>query len=257
MGDWDAGTYSRVSAPQRVWGPKVMARLDLRGDEAVLDAGCGSGEVTRELAARVPRGRVVAVDGSAAMAARAAEALADLAPRVRVLHMDLLDLELPGPVDAVFSSAVFHWIGDHERLFARLAAALAPGGRLVAQCGGHGNVARVFAAAAEVAAEHPYAEPLGGFHESVNFATPEATEARLAAAGFAGVRAWLAPDDVLLPAGEEAERYLATVVLREHVALLPEPLRAGFTRAVAARLIEAGGAVSLDYVRLNIDAARG
>ena len=256
MGDWDAGTYSAVSAPQRVWGPKVMARLALRGDETVLDAGCGSGEVTRELASRVPRGRVVAVDGSAAMAARAAAALADLAPRVRVLHMDLLDLELPEPVDAVFSSAVFHWIGDHDRLFARLAAALVPGGRLVAQCGGHGNIAGVLAAAAAVAAEPPYAEGLRDFHESVHFATAEATEARLAGAGFAAARAWLAPDDVLLAPGEEAEAYLSAVILREHLPRLEEPLRAGFTRAVAERLRDAGGAVRLDYVRLNIDAAR-
>ena len=254
MADWDAGTYSRVAMPHRVWGPAVMERLALRGDETVLDAGCGSGDVTRQLAELLPNGRILAVDGSPAMIAKAAETLADLAPRVSVRHMDLLELELDEPVDAVFSSAVFHWIADHERLFARLAAALRPGGRLAAQCGGFGNIAAVVAAADAVATEPEYAAALGDVRKSVHFATAEDTEARLAAAGLEG-RAWLVPDDVLLPAGEEAERYMATVVLREHVALLDDSLRPGFLRAVAERLTE-DGTVRLDYVRLNIDATR-
>jgi len=220
----------------------------------VLDAGCGSGGVTRLLAERLPRGRVIAVDGSAAMAGEATARLADLA-RVRVVHMDLLDLALPAPVDAVFSSAVFHWIHDHERLFRRLAEALAPGGRMAAQCGGAGNVAGVLAAAREVAAEAPYTA-LAGFGRTWSFATAEATRARLAEAGFVETRTWLAPADVHLAAGEEAERYLATVVLRDHLAALQEPLREGFTRLVAERLREPDGRVRLDYVRLNIDARR-
>jgi trans-aconitate 2-methyltransferase len=231
-----------------------MERLGLRGDETVLDAGCGAGDVTRQLAELLPNGRVLAVDGSPAMVAKATETLADLAPRVRVRHADLLELELDEPVDAVFSSAVFHWIADHERLFARLAAALRPGGRLAAQCGGFGNIAAVVAAADEVAAEPEYADALRDVRKSVHFATAEDTEARLAAAGLEG-RAWLVPDDVLLPAGEEAERYMATVVLREHVAELDESRRPGFLRAVADRLTE-DGTVRLDYVRLNIDATR-
>lgn len=253
MADWDAGTYARVSAPQRHWAPPVMDRLGLRGDETVLDAGCGSGQVTRMLAERLPAGRVVAVDGSAAMAREAAEALADLAPRVRVMHMDLLDLDLPEPVDAVFSSAVFHWITDHERLFRRLAAALRPGGRLAAQCGGAGNIAAVLAAADAVAAGPPYAAARPG---ELNFAAPAPTEARLAAAGFVAARAWLAPAEVHLAAGAEAERYLSTVVLRDHLARLPEGDREGFTRAVAQRLRTPDGRVRLDYVRLNVDATR-
>jgi trans-aconitate 2-methyltransferase len=231
-----------------------MARLELRGDETVLDAGCGAGDVTRQLAELVPNGRVIAVDGSPAMVAKAADTLADLAPRVSVRHVDLLELELDEPVDAVFSSAVFHWIADHERLFARLAAALRPGGRLAAQCGGFGNIAAVVAAADAVATEPAYAAALADARKSVHFATAEDTEARLAGAGLEG-RAWLVPDDVLLPAGQEAERYMATVVLREHAALLDESLRPGFLRAVAERLTE-DGTVRLDYVRLNIDAIR-
>ncbi|MFL5957235.1 MAG: class I SAM-dependent methyltransferase, partial [Solirubrobacterales bacterium] len=73
--EWDATTYDRVSTPQLEWGLRVLDRLPLRGDERVLDAGCGSGRVTARLAERLPRGHVVAVDASAAMVARAREAL--------------------------------------------------------------------------------------------------------------------------------------------------------------------------------------
>src|SRR5436190_21672548 len=125
-------------------GHEVLQRIDLRGDEVVLDAGCGSGELTAELAARVPRGRLYAVDGSPRMVELACSRLTTdigVRPRCRVWQQDLLDLEVPEPVDLIFSAATFHWIADHDRLFRRLHAALKPGGRLVAQCGGAGNIA--------------------------------------------------------------------------------------------------------------------
>jgi trans-aconitate 2-methyltransferase len=151
--DWDAATYDRVSAPQVAWAERVLARLPLRGDETVLDAGCGSGRVTRMLLERLPDGQVVAVDSTPSMVEHARDAH-DRA-RATVLLADLTELVLDEPVDAVFSNAVFHWIPDHEALFARLYDALLPRGRLVAQCGGKGNVARFHAAAWEVAAEEP------------------------------------------------------------------------------------------------------
>ena len=111
----------------------------------MLDAGCGSGRVTRLLLERLPRGHVVAVDSAPSMVEHAREALDP--ERATVVQANLTELVLDEPVDAAFSNAVFHWIGDHDALFARLCAALRPGGRLVAQCGGEGNVARFHDAA--------------------------------------------------------------------------------------------------------------
>ena len=138
--DWDATTYERLSAPLTAMGTEVLDRLVLRGDETVLDAGCGTGNVTRILLERLPHGRVIAVDAAPSMVEQARELLP---PEVDVRRADLLELRLDEPVDAILSTATFHWIRDHDRLFATLHAALAPGGRLVAQCGGHGNVAEV------------------------------------------------------------------------------------------------------------------
>ena len=122
-------------------GAAVVARLALRGDETVLDAGAGTGRVTEMVLERLPRGRVIAVDGSVSMAQRARERLPP--DRVTVICSDLLALELPEPVDAVISTATFHWILDHDALFARMRRLLRPGGQFVAQCGGEGNIAHV------------------------------------------------------------------------------------------------------------------
>jgi trans-aconitate 2-methyltransferase len=246
--DWDASTYDRVSDPQVAWARAVLERLPLRGDETVLDAGCGSGRVTRLLLERLPRGRVVAVDAAPSMVdyARAA-----LGPRATVLQSDLVELVLDEPVDAAFSNAVFHWIPDHELLFRRLYDALRPGGRLVAQCGGAGNVRRFHERVAEVASEPPYADSLAGWAGPWNFADAEETRERLERAGFAEVEAWLEPRPFSPPSVRE---YMRTVCLGHHVARLPAELRDAFVDDVAARI---GERPELDYVRLNIAARRG
>src|SRR3954453_1264720 len=134
---WDGAAYDRLSTPMEQLGREVMERLELRGDETILDAGCGSGRTTQPLMERVPDGRVIGVDASASMIDAARERLGDAAD-LRVA--DLVGLALSGAtVDVVFSTATFHWIADHDALFASLRRALRPGGRLVAQCGGGGN----------------------------------------------------------------------------------------------------------------------
>jgi len=245
--DWDAGTYHRVSAPHQDWAELLFDRLALRGDETVLDAGCGSGRVTQKLVRRLPRGHVVAVDGAPSMVAAARELLGDEAT---VLQSDLTQLVLDRPVDAVFSSAVFHWIADHDALFARLFAALRPGGRLVAQCGGAGNIARFRGRSEVVAARSPYAERLGGWTGPWNYASAEETAERLARAGFTKIRTWLQPWEVTPP---EPAEFLRSVCLHPFAERLEPEL---YGRFVADVLAEAGEPLVLDYVRLNICARR-
>ena len=179
--DWDASSYDRVSHVQEEWSREVIARLDLSGDEAVLDAGCGSGRVTRLLLERLPNGRVIGVDASPSMIEKARDALPE---GTELIVSDLLDLDLDEAIDAVFSNATFHWILDHRRLFVRLHAALRPGGALEAQCGGIGNLDEFLNSLENVNGDERFAPYVRGIASTWNFASPGDTEIRLRSAGF-------------------------------------------------------------------------
>jgi trans-aconitate 2-methyltransferase len=243
--EWDAETYDALAFPQFAWGVEVVERLELSGSETALDAGCGSGRVTAELMAKLPNGRLLAVDGSESMIAKARQRLGD---DVTYLVADLSGLEIAEPVDLIFSTATFHWITDHDRLFAHLHAALRSGGRLVAQCGGKGNVARHAEAIAAAGSRPEFAPHLAGMEAMWNFASPEETELRLRAAGFSEARCWLEPKPVT---PEHPLEFTETVTLGPHLDRLPEDLRRPFAEAV---LELSGEPLTLDYVRLNIEA---
>ncbi|MEO8570866.1 MAG: methyltransferase domain-containing protein [Chloroflexota bacterium] len=242
--DWDAQAYDRVADPMTRWGSGLLERLPLEGDERVLDAGCGSGRVTELLAARLPRGRVIALDGSAAMVEAARERLAPFGDRIEYVAADLgRPLPIEGTVDAILSTATFHWVPDHDALFANLAAVLRPGGWIVAQFGGAGNIATVRRALASIG---------DGWVGSPHFETPIATVRRLDAAGFVDIECWLHDEPTWFEPGEPFERYLHTVILGEHVERLPVADRDAFVHEVAERI----GEPLIDYVRLNVVARR-
>jgi trans-aconitate 2-methyltransferase len=241
--EWDAVEYDRLGSPMTRWGETVVGWLDLDGDERVLDAGYGTGRVTERLLERLPRGRVVALDGSRAMVDRAHARLAPYADRVEYVVADLSRaLPVDKPVDAILSTATFHWIRDHDALFANLAAVLRPGGQLAAQCGGAGNTASIEAALRELG------EDLEG---RKHFATPEDTRTRLERAGFTGIETWLHDEPTDLEP-EDLEPYLATICLGDHVETMTDDERERFVHEVAIRL----PGPRIDYVRLNIRARR-
>ena len=248
--DWDAATYDRVSAPQQAWAAEQLDRLELRGDETVLDAGCGSGKITAELVRRLPAGRVYAVDAAPSMV-RHTRARGARPPRpATVLAPTSTELVRPEPVNVIFSNATFHWIPDHDALFAALYRNLRPGGRLVAQCGGKGNIDRFRRLSDEVATEEPFAPYFANWRKPWNYATAEETAERLQRAGFTDVSTWLQDRPTELA---EPRAFVATVCLVRHLDPLPEELREPFVDRVMER---AGEPVVLDYVRLNMTARR-
>jgi trans-aconitate 2-methyltransferase len=245
--DWDAMTYDRISAPQQKWAAEQLDRLDLAGDEVVVDAGCGSGKITLELIRRVPHGTVYAVDAAPSMVAHTQEAVGD---RATALCQDLVDLALPEPVDVVFSNATFHWIPDHDALFAALHRNMKPGAELLAQCGGEGNIDAFRTTSDAVAAEPPFAQYFTDFVRPWNYASAEITKERLERAGFSDVSTWLQPRPTPLA---EPRTFVMTVCLVRHLDPLPEDMREPFIDAVMERV---GEPLVLDYVRLNMTARR-
>lgn len=247
--DWDAEAYNRVADPQEEWGREVLARLELDGDETVLDAGCGSGRVTRLLLERLPQGKVIGIDAAPSMIAVAREAFAG-DDRVELRVCDLLELELSDPVDAIFSNAAFHWILDHGMLFARLFAALRPGGQLEVQFGGQGNVAQWKRAIEAAEGDERFSAYLRGMPDTHNFASLNDTKTRLARAGFEVPRAWL-EDRTVAPS--EPREFVRVVGLAKHLAQLPADLHERFLDTVLGSM---SSPLTLQYVRLNVSARR-
>jgi trans-aconitate methyltransferase len=256
--DWDARSYHRVSNPQFTWGMKVLDRLALDGGETVVDAGCGTGRLTEKLLERLPTGRVIALDASASMLE---QAQAYLAPRfsgqVEFVQADLGALTLEAAADVVFSTATFHWVKDHGALFAGLHRALRAGGRLCAQCGGGANLHALHERASVIMSEPRFAPFFEGWTDPWYFAEQAITEARLAEAGFAKARVWLEEAPTPFPDAASYAAFLRTVVLRHHLARLPdEALRERYLEGIVEQAGRDPSPYTLDYWRLNIDAMK-
>ncbi|HTO01002.1 MAG TPA: methyltransferase domain-containing protein [Microthrixaceae bacterium] len=250
--NWDAASYDRVGGPMTQMASAVVDRLSLSGSETVMDAGCGTGQVTRMLAELLPNGHVIAVDADTEMVRTAKANLADLiaSRRVTLAQGDLTEFTVDEPVDAILSTATFHWISDHQRLFDNLISLLKPGGRLVAQCGGQGNIAELRDLSAELAHDPRFTEWLKDWTPPWTYNGPEETKQRLERAGFDEVRTWLqdwpvTPDD---PAG-----YLSTITLGAQFQRMPAEVGAEFVQTVIEM---ASSPLTVGYVRLNIDAKR-
>jgi trans-aconitate 2-methyltransferase len=257
--EWNAAEYEALSAPQTGWGADLLElfleRQPLRGNEVAIDAGCGTGRVTELLLRYIPDGTVLAVDGSKAMVEAATRRFVG-DPRVRVESHDLLRLEVERPVDLIFSTATFHWVKDHERLFDRLAQALKPGGRLVAQCGGAGNISWATSATEEVMGEERFRDRFEGWENPKEYADAETTRGRLENAGFEDVETWLHEEPTRFDSVDNLARFLKAVVLSQHLQRLPEEDHEPFAAAVAAKISAVEDPPVLDYVRLNILATR-
>jgi trans-aconitate 2-methyltransferase len=252
--DWNAAAYDDLSDPMFEWGMAVLETLNLKGNERVLDAGCGSGRLTEELLRKMPSGEVVALDFSPKMLEQAQQRLAKFSRQVEFVHANLEQFELADKVDGIFSNAALHWVPDHVAMFRSLHQALRPGGWLVAQFGGVGNLARTLRRAHEIGEQVPFREHLQGVEAGPHFEDVTSTRERMEAAGFEVSEAKL---HTVVPHFERRERYeafLATVVLRNPLAKLPEELREKFLRGISDRTVADEGDYSLDYVRLTVRA---
>jgi trans-aconitate 2-methyltransferase len=256
--EWNADSYHKVSGPQTSWGQKVLNRLHVNGDERAIDAGCGSGRLTADLMARLPNGRLIAIDRSWNMLMTAR---ANLRPvfgsRVSFAQVSLPDMPCANWADLVFSTATFHWIKDHPALFAGIFTALRAGGTLHAQCGGGPNLRRAHELAEQIMHAPPFAPYFESWPGPWEFANAEVTAQRLAHAGFVEVETSLEEAPTTLATEADYREFVTTVIYHPHLQLLPD---AALQQAFLDRVTElaAGEPVpfTLDYWRLNIHARK-
>jgi trans-aconitate 2-methyltransferase len=250
--DWNAASYHRISNPHVEWGRRVLARLELAGDETVLDLGCGTGRLTRELARRLLRGRVHALDRSATMLA---EARGNLEPNTRLVRADALALPFRRSADVLFSTATLHWILDQPSLYRSLHGVLRPGGRLHTQSGGKGNVAREHARFMAIAARPEFAPDFVGLTDPWVFLGPEEARPLLEAAGFTDIEAGLEQAEARLEDRDQYREFVETIVFSVFLARVTDAARR--TRILDMLCDAAAGddpPFTLGYVRLNLRA---
>lgn len=259
MREWNAEAYERLSDPQFGWGRKVLTRvaaLPVRGDETVLDAGCGTGRVTAELARLFPRGCVVGVDLSENMVRTARENLKSRFGNVQFASADISGLPFRDAFDGVFSTAVFHWVTDHCRLFRNIHSVLKPGGWLVAQCGGGPNLKRLRDRARQLQATAAFVRFFEGWSEPWEYADDVTTAERLRDAGFIQIKTWLERAELCLQGRAEYREYLATVTLHKQLERIPgHKLRDAFLDELTSEASR-DPEYELDYWRLNIEARK-
>lgn len=259
--EWNAADYHRVANPHVRWGANVIDTIELAGNETVLDAGCGTGRVTVQLLERLPRGRVIAVDRSRNMLEQAESAMPGVfRSRVTFVQADLATITLAAieeAVDLIFSTATFHWIHDHPRLFANLYALLKPDGWLVAQCGGGPNLAALLQRADDILASEPFTPWFTGWTGPWAYADDVTTVARLRQAGFVDVDTSLVEAPTTLGSATEYHDFLSTVVFGEHRLRLPDPtLQQEFIDRLTAAAASDPIPYHLDYWRLNLRGRR-
>src|SRR5258708_36112978 len=256
--EWNAAEYHRLSAPQFHWGQRVLRDLQLRGDESVLDAGCGTGKLTQLLLQNLPQGRVVGLDLSINMVRHARTHLqSEFGNRSEFVVADLIALPFHEAFDGIFSTASFHWVLDHDLLFRNLFTALRPGGWLHAQCGGGPNIARLRARVRTLSQTAEFAPWLADFGEPWFFSDAESAESRLRRAGFDTTETSLETAAVTVATAEEFQDYLRTFVLHRHLERLPDAqIREEFLRYLTHSSAADSPPWTLDYTRLNLRARK-
>jgi trans-aconitate methyltransferase len=257
--EWNAALYHQISAPQVSWGKKVLSRVSLRGDERLLDAGCGTGRLTRELLEALPHGKVVALDASQNMLDEARAYLEpDFPGRIEFLRCDLLDLPCNQEFDGIFSTASFHWVLDHGRLFRNLYRALRPGGWLVAQCGGDKNIERLLSRAGRLMEIRAYAQYFAGYESPWEYSDAETAATRLKNAGFEEIETGLEEAPTKFPNAAEFHQFVENVILRHHLQRIPGiEVRHQFMTELTLLYEQDDPPFLIDYWRLNLKARRG
>jgi trans-aconitate 2-methyltransferase len=256
--EWNAGSYHKVATPQTEWGRRVLSRLALRGDEQVVDAGCGTGRLTGELLARLPEGRLIAIDRSWNMLITArANLRPEFTPRVFFARVELPAMPFNGWADLVFSTATFHWVRDHDALFGNILRTLRRGGRLFAQCGGGPNLQHARSLAEDLMRREPFAPYFADWANIWEYATPETTAQRLTLAGFIDVDTTLEPAPTTFVDADSYREFISTVIYNTHLERLPAgPLRTQFIDEITTRAGREDPPYLLDYWRLNMEGMR-
>ena len=262
--DWDALTYDNISDVIESWGLDLIERLNWKGNEIVLDAGCGSGRLTKIISTKLPKGKVFAVDLDSSMIKLANERLGKIS-NVKFIQSNICDIELQDKIDVIFSNAVLHWISNHRKVFEHFWQILKPNGQLSIQCGGYGNLTKTLSVFNKVRKSLEFCNYFCNrkgesiWNEPWYFAKAEDTVKILKEIGFKNIEVSLENKVAKFHDKEDYFIFIKTIVLRPYLEYLSnDKLRNMFAKAVVHEIETNFKELQwkLDYVRLNIHAKK-
>ena len=256
---WDAQTYDKISSNvQLEWGRKLLEKKRWIGREIVMDAGAGSGNLTKVLADKVPNGRVYAVDADSNMVEQAKSNLSGC-KNVQVIHSSMENVNLPAKVDVIFSNSALHWILAQEGVFSHFWQLLKPrvGGELLIECGGHGNMERAISIILTTSQSDQFKEHFVNWKQSWYFPKPDETERLLHRAKFKDIQVNLSKLTTTFSDRESFANFIKTVMTKPFLGYLPDAQdKDEFLDAFLNEFDHLVGAWSLDFMRLRIFAKK-
>jgi trans-aconitate 2-methyltransferase len=258
---WNAADYAANSVVQQAWARELIAKLHLRGNEHILDVGCGDGKVTAEIARAVPNGSVTGIDASEEMITFAKKTFPrNKGANLEFQVMDARKIKFERQFDLVFSNAALHWVDNHQKFLSGAASVLKPGGRLVVSCGGKGNAQDVFVALRPELRLKQWREFFRKMPEPYFFYAPEEYKKWLAKSDFKIQGIQLVPKDATYPGIDGFATWIRTTWI-PYAQRVPENMREEFIAAVTKRYVakhppDADNRVHVRMVRLEIDAVK-
>jgi len=259
MHNWDPEDYRRSASAQFGWAMALIESLKIKGDERILDIGCGDGRITAYLARLVPDGRVLGVDLSPDMIGFACREYAAI-PNLGFQVADASRLHFREEFDLVVSFACLHWIEDHIPVLEGVRDSLIPGGRFLMQCGGKGNAEKLFYYTDRAAARDPWKPYFAGFSFPYHFYGPEEYRIWLGQASLSPIRVDLVAKDMVHQGQAGLEGIIRNTWL-PYTERLPTRLQDDFVREVAGGYLkdhplDDQGQAHVQMMRLEVEAMR-
>ncbi|HLN46198.1 MAG TPA: methyltransferase domain-containing protein [Candidatus Sulfotelmatobacter sp.] len=257
---WNAQDYAKHSSTQFEWAQELIPKLNLTGNEALLDIGCGDGKISAQIASFLPKGYVVGIDNSDEMINLAHHNFPrSRFPNLSFLKMDAQQLTFKEQFDRVFSNAALHWIIDHRPMLAGVKQSLKHDGKLLFQMGGKGNAHDILKVLDELVKDNHWRRFFEGFTFPYGFYEPNEYRAWLREAGLKPERVELITKNMKLNK-ESLAGWIRTTWL-PYTQKIPNALQNMFITEIIDRYIEkhpadSSGTIHIAMVRLEVEACR-
>lgn len=259
MYKWNPGDYTAQSSNQQHWAQELIPKLALKGNEKILDIGCGDGKVTAEIASHVPSGYVVGIDSSEEMIFFAREKFPEAKyPNLTFKHIDARELNFNREFDIVFSNAALHWIVGHRSVLKGIEKSLKSSGKVLLQMGGKGNAASVFEVLDELLKDEKWSRYFKDFSFPYGFYSPEEYKIWLDETGLRTKRIELIPKDMKIRGKEGLSGFIRSTWL-PYTQRIPEDLHTEFIDTIVNKYLEKyhmdeEGFVHIGMIRLEVEA---